>query len=473
MEKKKAWTNPVLNLILAIAIGGVDTVAFVLASPPSFNSPSINSKRGLFNPFGWKKGVSLLRRMKGQSLTEPMSDETTGSATVSCFSLAGPYLVEASFSKDSETTSCRLYPLSKLKQKTDKAYQHSEGAISFDCVTRGQEVTEGSQVENEITITMPKPSHLQVQVSSPNKNTELVNVLSRIMVQFTLSNLLGDSREDWNISFEGSALNIENAKSDEELKALFEGVFDVVAGETELVEMVDSQGRAIGQLPRKLVHQFNLLHRGIGLFVTKDVPIQLGRQVEQPDLYVHQRTSTKRIFPSLYDMFVGGVSLAKEPSRLTAEREVAEELGLSRGSTQLSDRLWRCIVCTAYNRCVVDFFSYTMLTNKEAISWQEEEVAWGSFVPYSVVEASGDMSIQRLTDRKEWPGRYPPVQARGGLQEDVAWHVDERNESVSNNARQSWEDWDYVPDGLLVWEAWLARLPKAVAKGPQDINGSL
>mmetsp|Transcript_26643 Transcript_26643/g.73511 ORF Transcript_26643/g.73511 Transcript_26643/m.73511 type:complete len:115 (-) Transcript_26643:56-400(-) len=114
-----------------------------------------------------------------------------------------------------------------------------------------------------------------------------------------------------------------------------------------------------------------------------------------------------------------------------------------------------------------------MLTNKEAISWQEEEVAWGSFVPYSVVEASGDMSIQRLTDRKEWPGRYPPVQARGGLQEDVAWHVDERNESVSNNARQSWEDWDYVPDGLLVWEAWLARLPKAVAKGPQDINGSL
>jgi hypothetical protein len=65
----------------------------------------------------------------------------------------------------------------------------------------------------------------------------------------------------------------------------------------------------------------NLLHRGIGMFVTKDEPIITTAPSEQsvfPDLYVHRRTDTKRIFPSLYDMFVGGVSTSAGDFKPTA-----------------------------------------------------------------------------------------------------------------------------------------------------------
>ena len=149
-------------------------------------------------------------------------------------------------------------------------------------------------------------------------------------------------------------------------------------------------------------------------------------------------------------MFVGGVALAGESSELTARREVSEELGLiqamKENNDRLSDRLFTCVVCTAYNRCVVDFFTYTMDTASETTSWQEEEVAWGDFVPYKVVQAAADLSIQRLVDRKEWPGRYPPI-------------LSEVNDvSSEDDAAEQWKKWDFVPDGLLVWEAWLEYL---------------
>ena len=102
--------------------------------------------------------------------------------------------------------------------------------------------------------------------------------------------------------------------------------------EAELVDMVDGEGAVLGSLPRPYVHAWNVLHRGVGLIVAKDEDvlrsIDDGRTT--PMVYVHRRTSTKRIFPSLYDMFVGGVSCRGERSRTTAAREVAEELGLGR-----------------------------------------------------------------------------------------------------------------------------------------------
>jgi hypothetical protein len=79
---------------------------------------------------------------------------------------------------------------------------------------------------------------------------------------------------------------------------------------SELVEMVyvvDPSGamgdghhhNVLGVVPRHYIHQYNLLHRGVGILVTKDKPIQMqdGRtnrrqQEQQPDIYCHQRTAT-------------------------------------------------------------------------------------------------------------------------------------------------------------------------------------
>lgn len=219
----------------------------------------------------------------------------------------------------------------------------------------------------------------------------------------------------------------------------------------EWVEMVDQRGHVLGRVPRPLVHKHNLLHRGIGMFVTKNeslfqktVSDSTGDTSTFPDLYVHQRTATKRIFPSLYDMFVGGVSGAGESSRITAQREVAEELGLHESTHLSSEPLLKCVVCTSYNRCVVDLYEYIMDTTSEEVAWQAEEVSWGSFCSYALVEAAANRSIQRLHDRRGWPGCIPFVQSSrcGEL-------------SSQPSSSDEWTEWDFVPDGLLVWEAWL------------------
>jgi len=226
----------------------------------------------------------------------------------------------------------------------------------------------------------------------------------------------------------------------------------------EIVDMVDNDGNVLGSLPRPYVHLYNILHRGIGIVISKDEDIIQSLKANNdniPEVYVHQRTSTKRIFPSLYDMFVGGVSCANEDSRLTAAREIAEELGLSRALDMLeatenkdqstvvnplSEKLFQCTICTSYNRCVVSMFTYTCDTTKETISWQEEEVAWGDFIPYDIIEVSADMSIDRLVMKGTWPGGRDK-------------YIGKDNKELKAFVKE-WAAWDFVPDGLLVWEAW-------------------
>jgi hypothetical protein len=49
---------------------------------------------------------------------------------------------------------------------------------------------------------------------------------------------------------------------------------------------------------------------------------------------------------------------------------------------------------------------YTIDSKTDTITWQVEEVAWGAFLPYTVVAASATLSIHRLQMENKWPGRY-------------------------------------------------------------------
>ncbi|KAL3823282.1 hypothetical protein ACHAXA_003430 [Cyclostephanos tholiformis] len=290
--------------------------------------------------------------------------------------------------------------------------------------------------------------------------------------------------------------------------------------ESEIVDMVDTNGRVLGSLPRSYVHEYNILHRGVGILVTRGDSMKsfdgvVGRVGSgsiggraMPMVYVHRRTSTKRIFPDLYDMFVGGLSCRGESSRSTAAREVAEELGLRRGLDfvvdgddggergqsssmigggrrvddvdPLSDELFKCVVRTSYNRCVVSVFAYHVaMTNdddgdgveEEAVSWQDEEVAWGDYVPYDIVEMAANASMKRLVERGAWPpddgmddddrpvGDDAVVSALDFNHDhlappDGASTAMERHEYDNDDDISTWKTWDFVPDGLLVWEAW-------------------
>ncbi|GGR78657.1 putative Nudix hydrolase [Streptomyces humidus] len=87
----------------------------------------------------------------------------------------------------------------------------------------------------------------------------------------------------------------------------------------EILDVVDENDRVVGRSPRGRVYAEGLRHRCV-FIRARDTE---GR------LFVHRRTATKLVFPSLYDMFVGGVVGAGEAYDDAALREAEEELGVS------------------------------------------------------------------------------------------------------------------------------------------------
>ena len=86
----------------------------------------------------------------------------------------------------------------------------------------------------------------------------------------------------------------------------------------EILDIVDEQDRVISQSPRGEAYAQGLRHRAV-FIQTRDA---------HDRVFVHRRTPTKLVFPSLYDMFVGGVVGAGESYEDAALREAEEELGV-------------------------------------------------------------------------------------------------------------------------------------------------
>lgn len=445
-----------------------DTRPTSFLSATTTTSTTTRSSKGLFQ----QRGGGDIQEFPHETTTEMMSQKSIKTKT-----LAASYLIETSQEDggSSSTAIWSLIPIEKTIQKDDnndidpKSGYHAWSALHTSQEESSTMATiqlkcERIDQDNKFVVT--------ASTTVPPEEEELLMVLSKIMVQWVIAQLPSSSSDtgqhEWNIVLfpESKTLHKEivlavsdnhdiNLNSESNARQLFDILHDDKS--TEMVEMVDSTGQPFGIVPRKLVHKHNLLHRGIGITVSPTTDFS--------KLYVHRRTKNKRIFPNLYDMFVGGVSLANEDPVLTAKREVAEELGLSYAlhdddddddATSSSwDPLFTCIVCTACNRCVVTVFCYCMDITKETISWQEEEVAWGDFVPLSIIEAAADLSIQRLASKKEWPGSYPPIQSQRKGSAPTS------SEQYTNDDVEDWTQWDFVPDGLLVWEAWLQERCKA------------
>ncbi|WP_329114904.1 NUDIX domain-containing protein [Streptomyces sp. NBC_01465] len=156
----------------------------------------------------------------------------------------------------------------------------------------------------------------------------------------------------------------------------------------ELLDVVDASDRVTGQLARGEVYANKLLHRCVFI---------LARDAEGR-IFVHRRTPVKLVFPSLYDMFVGGVVGAGESYDAAALREAEEELGVQ-GLPQ-PQPLFK--------------FLYE----------GDDGQGWWSWV-YEV--------------RCELPVR-PQV-------EEVAWHAFLTEEELE----QRLKEWEWVPDGRAAW----------------------
>ncbi|WP_039932119.1 NUDIX hydrolase [Streptomyces viridochromogenes] len=157
----------------------------------------------------------------------------------------------------------------------------------------------------------------------------------------------------------------------------------------EILDIVDENDQVIGQSPRGEAYAGGLRHRCV-FIQARDAE---GR------IFVHRRTPTKLVFPSLYDMFVGGVVGAGESYDTAALREAEEELGVSG------------LPAPRY------LFKF-LYDNGAGQSW------WSAV--YEVTCAR-------------------PVRPQV---EEVAWHDFLPEDEVRRRLR----DWEFVPDGLAAYE---------------------
>jgi 8-oxo-dGTP pyrophosphatase MutT (NUDIX family) len=133
----------------------------------------------------------------------------------------------------------------------------------------------------------------------------------------------------------------------------------------------------------------NLIHRACYILVFNS----------RGELFVHQRTDTKDVYPGFFDLAAGGVVLAGESYDAAAQRELAEELGIAdQPLTALFDFFWEDAHCRVWGRvyrCVHD----------GPMRLQPEEIVSGRFMPPEIVEH--DLPTDRITpDSREALRRY-------------------------------------------------------------------
>ena len=87
----------------------------------------------------------------------------------------------------------------------------------------------------------------------------------------------------------------------------------------EIITIVDENNTEIGTATRAEMRSQGLAHRAAYILVFNS----------QGELFVQKRTTSKDIYPGYYDVATGGVVLAGETYEQSAERELAEELGVS------------------------------------------------------------------------------------------------------------------------------------------------
>jgi len=86
----------------------------------------------------------------------------------------------------------------------------------------------------------------------------------------------------------------------------------------EIVDVVDDRDQVVGQATRAELRTRRLRHRAVFVLLFNS----------ESQLFVHQRTATKDIYPSYHDVAFGGVVATGEDYDRAARRELAEEAGV-------------------------------------------------------------------------------------------------------------------------------------------------
>ncbi|MFE0173978.1 NUDIX hydrolase [Streptomyces sp. NPDC059002] len=148
----------------------------------------------------------------------------------------------------------------------------------------------------------------------------------------------------------------------------------------EILTIVDEHDEIVGEAPRAEAYARGLRHR-CAFIQVRDA---------QGRVFVHRRTPIKLVFPSLYDMFVGGVVGAGESYEDAALREAEEELGV-RGLPRPTP-LFKFLYDDGAGH---SWWSHLFEVRCDLpVNPQVEEVAWHAFVT--------DEELERRLGEWEW-----------------------------------------------------------------------
>jgi isopentenyldiphosphate isomerase len=138
----------------------------------------------------------------------------------------------------------------------------------------------------------------------------------------------------------------------------------------ELVDVVDAAGRTIAVTTRRDMRARILPHRSVYVLVF----------ARRGDLFIHLRVPTKDVYPSHWDVAVGGVLAAGEGFDAAAVRETAEELGVEVAPEPLFP--------FHYADASTDVHGMVYrATHDGPFRLQAEEIVRGEFVPLDAIVA--------------------------------------------------------------------------------------
>jgi isopentenyl-diphosphate delta-isomerase len=138
----------------------------------------------------------------------------------------------------------------------------------------------------------------------------------------------------------------------------------------ELVDVIDDAGRTVAVVTRREMRGRRLPHKCTYILVFN----------RRGDILLHLRTADKDVYPSHWDVTVGGVLAAGESFDAGARREAAEELGIDVAPQQLFPFRYEdaaSVVQAMVYRAVHD----------GPFRFQPEEIVRGEFVPPADVAA--------------------------------------------------------------------------------------
>jgi len=140
--------------------------------------------------------------------------------------------------------------------------------------------------------------------------------------------------------------------------------------ERELIDLIDDDDRVVGRTDRRDMRARNLLHRAVYILVANT----------RHQLFVHQRTATKDIYPSHWDVTVGGVVDSGESYDEAASRELCEELGITEATLRPLGPLHYADTATQLRGAVF------LALHDGPITLQKEEITRGAFVSVTAAE---------------------------------------------------------------------------------------